>query len=64
MQNLTLTYNGTYEGLLSAIFEVYRLKIKVDRIVPAADYLESLFAKPIYVSTNLEWAERVKKGIQ
>jgi len=64
MQEITLTYDGTYEGLLSTIFESYRLKINVARIIPIADYQDSLFGEPIHVSTNREWADRVKKGIR
>jgi len=64
MQEITLTYDGSYEGLLSAIFESYRLKIKVDRITPVDVYQERLFAAPVHVATNMEWADRVKKGIQ
>lgn len=64
MQHLTLTYDGTYDGLLSAIFESYRLKINVHRIVPIEQYQDSLFAEPIEVTTNLEWAKRVRKGIE
>jgi len=63
MQEITLTYDASYEGLLSAIFESYRLGIKVAKIVPIANYLDSLFEEPIHVETNLEWADRVKKGI-
>jgi len=64
MDKITLTYDGTFEGLLSAIFETYRLKINVDRIVPISNYQDSLFAEPVHVVTNMVWVKRVKKGIQ
>ena len=64
MQQITLTYDGTYEGLLSTIFESYRMKINVAGIVPIEDFQESLFAEPIHVATNMEWADRVKKGVE
>lgn len=63
MNPITLTYDGTYDGLLSAIFESYRLKINVFDMIAVCDYQETLFAAPIHVQTNPEWVIRVKKGI-
>lgn len=64
MDATILLYDGTYEGLLSAIFESYRLKIKVERIVPIETYQDQFFSTPIQVDTNLEWAKRVVKGVE
>ncbi|MEM8525928.1 MAG: TIGR03915 family putative DNA repair protein [Bacteroidota bacterium] len=61
---MTFTYNNTYEGLLSAIFETYRLKVKNARIVPEEEWQGSLFEEPIVVETNLEYASRVLKGVE
>lgn len=61
---MTLTFDATFEGLLSAIFESYRLKIPVERIVAQADYQDTLFAHPVFVNTNEAWAERVLKGVE
>lgn len=61
---MTLLYDGTYEGLLSAIFESYRLKIQVEKIIPAQVYQDKLFSTPIEVVTNTEWANRVIKGVR
>ena len=58
------TYDGTYEGLLSVIFETYRLKTPATRIVPQDEWQDSLFDQPIYVATNPAWAQRVQKGIE
>jgi probable DNA metabolism protein len=63
MEQITITYDGSYEGLLSSIFESFRLKISVERIVPCTTYQDSLFAEPVHVETSFEWAERVKAGI-
>jgi len=60
---MTLTYDGTYKGLFSAIFESYRLGIKVAKITPITDYQENLFAQPLHVATNLAWAKRIKQCI-
>ncbi len=60
---MTYIYDGTYEGLLSVIFERYRLKSNVSRIVAEELYQEELFDHPVQVATNPEWAARVEKGI-
>jgi len=61
---MTFTYDGTYHGLLSVIFESYRLKVDVQRIIPEFAWQESLFEKPIFVTTRKDWANRVLKGVR
>jgi len=61
---MTLTYDGTYEGLLSAIFETYRLRLNVERIVPEYDWINNMFESPVHVATNQVWSERVIAGIE
>lgn len=61
---MTLTFDGTFEGLLSAIFETYRLKIKADRIIPEDKWQNNIFEEPTFVTTNEAWAKRVLIGIQ
>lgn len=60
---MSITYDGTYEGLLSAIFEAYRLKVEPSEIVPEEEFQPGLFAERIHVQANAEWAVRVRKGI-
>lgn len=60
---MTFLYDGTYEGLLSAVFEAYRLKAAPDRIIPEEKWQETLFDHPLRVCTREEWADRVKKGV-
>ncbi|PHN07881.1 TIGR03915 family putative DNA repair protein [Flavilitoribacter nigricans] len=60
---MTILYNGTYPGLLSAIFESYRIKARPTRIVPEADWRGSLFEEPLVVATRSDWAERVRAGV-
>lgn len=57
------TYDGTFDGLLSVIFESYRLKSEAGRIVPADRYRESLFDTPVQVETDPQRAERVRRGV-
>ena len=61
---MTLTYDGTYEGLLSAIFEVYRLKINPTQIIPQDEWQPNFFEHPTFVNTNEEWAQRVHRGVE
>ena len=59
-----LTYDGTYEGLLSAIFEGFRSKLTIRRIVPEQDYQTGFFDEPLHVATRPEWADRVRRGVE
>ena len=61
---MTFTYDGTFRGLLSAIFEVFRLKADVVDIVPEDRYQEQLFSSPLSIDTNERHAERVAAGLR
>ena len=65
---MIFTYDGTYAGLLSAVFESYRLKSVVTDIVPETEYMEQLFAEPVFAATNDHHAKRgpadVSDGIE
>ena len=60
---MTLTYDGTYEGLLSVIFEAYRIEANVERIVTEELHVASLFEKPTYVETDATRVARVRAGL-
>lgn len=62
--SMTFTYDGTFEGLLTAIFETYRLKANPERIAPADEWRGSLFEQPIYTETNEAYAKRVLTGVE
>lgn len=49
---MTLIYDHTFEGLLSAVFDVYELKLTAVCIRKAGVELPSLFEAPITVSTD------------
>ncbi|PSR56384.1 DNA metabolism protein [Adhaeribacter arboris] len=57
------SYDGTFEGLLSVIFEVYERKSWPDKIMSEQQVQPSLFATHIRVITNQEKAERVWQGL-
>ncbi len=61
---MTFTYDGTFPGLLSAIFEAYRLRADVDDIVAEEVYQQQLFSTATFVPTNEAHARRVGTGLQ
>ncbi|MGB3801101.1 MAG: TIGR03915 family putative DNA repair protein [Lewinella sp.] len=61
---MIFTYDGTFAGLLSAIFEVYRLKADVVDITPEDRYQEQLFSTASYVATDTQHAKRVLTGLK
>jgi len=62
MQSVFL-YDGSFEGLLTAIFEVYELKAEKARIIAQSHYESSFFDKKHVVITQPDKAKRVWKGI-
>lgn len=60
---MTFTYDATFPGLLSAIFESYRLKVLADDFVAEDVYQQQLFGDPVHVETNPQHANRVMKGL-
>ncbi|QMU29997.1 TIGR03915 family putative DNA repair protein [Adhaeribacter radiodurans] len=57
------SYDGTFEGLLSVIFEVYERKAWPGKIMNEQQVQPSLFVTHIPVITNEEKAERVWQGL-
>jgi probable DNA metabolism protein len=60
---MTYLYDGTFKGLLTVIFETYRLKTPASRIQPETEWQETLFEEPLVIATNPAYAARVKKGL-
>lgn len=58
-----LVYDGSFEGLLSAIFEVYALKVPQPQIIKANRASDQLFSNTVSVSSDEEKATRVSKKI-
>jgi probable DNA metabolism protein len=56
-------YDNTFEGLLSVVFEAFRLKLKADLIAGKTDFQSSLLYIPYEVVTDIEKAERVWQGL-
>lgn len=60
----TLVYNGSFEGFLCAVFDVYEYKYTDVDIVPEHRHQPSLFAKPHIANFDLSHSDRVWKGLQ
>jgi probable DNA metabolism protein len=61
---LVFSYDNTFEGLLTCIFEAYSSKQFPDEIQPEGKQSENLFAETIKVESDSEKASRVWRGIQ
>jgi probable DNA metabolism protein len=59
----TLIYEDGFEGLLSAIFECYRLKLNPTGFYPQSTYQPGILDVPLHVSTSAEHVQRIKKGL-
>ncbi|MDR2594801.1 MAG: TIGR03915 family putative DNA repair protein [Fibromonadaceae bacterium] len=61
---MILLTEQSLEGFLSAVFEAFRLKLSVQRIVAEEIYIPQMFEDTHSITTNPENAARVWKGIQ
>ena len=60
---MTYTYDGTFIGFLSVIFETYRLKQAPENIIPESEHQPGLFGSVLFVPTQPDNAARVVKGL-
>ncbi len=60
---MTYTYDGSYEGLLSVIFESYRLGQPADNIGEESVAQPEFFGHLLPVTTNPAHAQRVLRGV-
>lgn len=61
---ITLVYDGSFEGLLSCIFEVYEYKLEDVSIVEEKHFQETLLGESRLVVTDEERAGRVWTGMK
>lgn len=59
-----LLYDGSFQGFLSAIFDVYDLKLNTVRIRKNTELISDLFANKIEVEYNEEKHHRVEKKLR
>lgn len=66
---LSIQYDGTFDGFLSGVFEIYRQKLDVGEFVPERAYESDdaqsmqLFSQLFHVETNFDNACRLKRAI-
>jgi probable DNA metabolism protein len=58
----TILHDGTFEGLLSAVFEAVRLRLCVERVESASGHVPELFEAARTIPTRIEQARRVWDG--
>lgn len=63
-QEITLEYDGTFDGFLTCVFQVYELKLKQVNIQPKGLAQASLFGGNDEVLTDLKKSDRVWRGIK
>ena len=61
---LILTYDGTFEGLLTTVYECYYQKLKPDDIQVEGEIEKDFVSRYLYISTEQEKADRVYQGIE
>lgn len=59
-----LSYDSTFEGFLTAVFEVFEFKYPNPKIVKNTDVQQYIFANPIEIITDNEKADRVIKKLK
>ncbi|SES82004.1 probable DNA metabolism protein [Natronincola peptidivorans] len=57
-------YDGSFEGLLTAIYEAYYRKEKPEKIIAKGDIQEDLFVSYLHIETEEEKAEKVYNAIR
>lgn len=62
---MTIIYDGTYFGLLSSVFEAFRLRLQDKAVIVSQErYQPGLFGEPLRVSTQEAHARRVIAGLK
>lgn len=64
VSNKNLIYDGSFDGFLTAVFDVYEYKFDDVDIQNKFNMQDSLFAETVHVETDIAKAERVWSGIK
>lgn len=59
----TIFYDGTFEGILTAVFEIYARKLKQVKLLPIGSYSAAMFTDELTVVTDDSRAKRVLLGL-
>ncbi len=58
-----LSYDSTFEGFLTAIFEIFEFKYQQPKIIKKDDSQQNIFATPIEIVTDVTKSDRVIKKL-
>lgn len=58
-----LSYDSTFEGFLTVVFEIFEFKYPNPKIIKTDDAQQNLFAKPIEIITDIDKSDRVMKKL-
>ncbi len=61
---ITYIYDGSFEGLLTSIYEAFYAKVKPDDIKSSIDYIENFLVEKIYIETDMEKSQKVYGAIE
>jgi probable DNA metabolism protein len=67
--SLSISYDSSFDGFLSVVFETYRQRLDVGDIVPERPYDSDvtssvdLFMQPFHVETNADSASRLRRAV-
>lgn len=57
-------YDGSFEGLLTSIYESYYNKVKPDKIIPTREFADNFLYENLFISTDNEKYRKVYVSIQ
>lgn len=63
LENQVYLYDGSFNGLLSVVFDCYLSKTIPANVLPKEDYLPNLLETSYFISTNEQKANRIWHGI-
>ena len=62
--NKTYIYDGTFDGLLTIVFDAYSNKVLPQKIYSNDNYVENFLDRTQYIQTDYEKSKRVFDGIE
>ena len=63
LENQVYIYDGTFDGLLTIVFDCYLQKTIPSNIMPEAEYIPNLLEQTKHISTDEIKAKRIWNGI-
>ena len=62
--NKTYLYDGTFDGLLTIVFDSYANKILPQKIYSQDEYVSNFLDKTLFIKSDYEKSQRVFNGIE